>query len=376
MAHANFEEQDYLGRDVYECEPIQNIKCVVDRHYVVNSLIGQGTYSLVCGGIDKRNGQKLAIKKIKKSIFRDAINSKRILREINILSQVKHEAVIEMLDLIPPKSKDNFDECYIVFKRMKTDLRHLIHSQTQLFSSHITYIGYQMFRALLYLHSVGVVHRDLTPANILIAETGCEIQICDFGLSRKMLNEQESGSMTRHVVTRWYRAPEIMCWDEYHEPVDIWAAACILTELFTRQPLFPGEHFIHQLTLIFEKLGSPCDEDCSKATDATIKSFLSRLKPSQTCDWAQFLEGTVAAPEAIDLISRILIFNPDQRMTCTDILAHPFFEEWHDPTDEPVGEKLITDAFEDTEDIEEIKEYLWQYIVDITRKNFESETDE
>jgi len=319
----------------------------------------------VFGGVDKRTGQKVAIKKIKAAIFEDEINTKRILREVYILRQVKHEAVIEMLDIVPPRTRAEFSECYIIFNRMRTDLQRLIHSSTKLLPSHITYLGYQIFRALKYLHSVEIVHRDLTPSNILVSQ-GCEIKICDFGLSRKI---QKATPMTKHVVTRWYRAPEIMCWDEYNKPVDIWAAACIIAELYIRKPLFPGEHFVHQLNLIFDTIGTPSDADRAQITADTILFFLQRLPSKTPKKWTDILEGTLADANACDLLKQILVFNPQERPKVNSILAHPYFSQWHDPNDEPEGKTVVTMGFEDTEDMEEIKDLLWQEIVNLQKTN-------
>jgi len=364
-AAPDFLDQDYLGREVHKQE-CQGFELCLDKHYDVTDIIGKGAYSIVFGGVDTRTGQKVAIKKIKQSIFDDEINTKRILREITILRQVKHEEVIEMLDIVPPRRRETFSEYYIVFGRMRTDLQRLIHSSTKLQPAHITYLGYQIFRALKYLHSVDVVHRDLTPSNILVSQQ-CQIKICDFGLSRKT---KQNTPMTKHVVTRWYRAPEIMCWDEYNKPVDLWAAACILTELYLRKPLFPGEHFVHQLNLIFDFIGTPCEEDSKQITEDSILSFIQRLPKKKPVTWDKVLEDTDADDQVCDLISKVLIFNPQQRLQINEILGHPYFSHWHDSNDEPVGEKVISVDFEDTEDIEEIKDLLWNEAVKITRKKF------
>lgn len=362
-AGPSFLDQEYLGREVHE-QQCHGMELCLDKHYEITDVIGKGAYSIVFGGVDKRTGQKVAIKKIKASIFDDEINTKRILREITILRQVKHEEVIQMLDIVPPRTRADFNEYYIVFGRMRTDLQRLIHSSTKLQPQHITYLGYQIFRALKYLHSVDVVHRDLTPSNILVSQQ-CQIKICDFGLSRKT---QKNTPMTKHVVTRWYRAPEIMCWDEYNKPVDLWAAACILTELYIRRPLFPGEHFVHQLNLIFDYIGTPSEEDSKSITEESILSFIQRLPMKKPVKWEELLKDTPADSDACDLISKVLLFNPQHRLKVTDILKHPYFAHWHDPNDEPVGEKVISVDFEDTEDIEEIKDLLWQEAVEMTRK--------
>merc|ERR1712224_655599 len=175
--------------------------------------------------------------------------------------------------------------------------------------------------------------------------------------------------MTRHVVTRWYRAPEIMCWDEYNKPVDTWAAACILAELFLRRPIFPGDHFVHQLNLIFDVIGTSSKEDRAFITEDTILLFLQRLPQKVPRKWENILKDTQADAAACDLLSKILIFNPKKRLPVDEILAHSFFSHWHDPADEPVGDKVISMECEDTEDIETIKDMLWEEAVVMTRKN-------
>jgi len=360
----SFADQPYLGRDV-DTQHVVGSNVCIDKHYEVTDIIGRGAYSTVFGGIDLRTGHKVAIKKIKESIFCDEINTKRILREINILRQIRHESVIEMIDLVPPENRENFTECYIVLKRMTMDLRRVIHSKTKLLHSHVVYLGYQIFRTLKYLHSIGVVHRDLTPANILVGK-GCDIKICDFGLSRKI-----SRGMTMHVVTRWYRAPEIMCWDNYDTPVDIWAAACIVAELYRRKPLFPGKQVVHQLNMIFELLGRPSEDEQKKVGESDVLFVL--LADRQKKPLEEYFVNADVSEEGMDLLKKLLVFDPDKRLAASEVLAHPFFCEWHDPNDEPIGDRLIETNFEDIEDIEQIKDLLWQEFIEMQKKIYKQE---
>ena len=172
------------------------------------------------------------------------------------------------------------------------------------------WICHQMLSALLYLHSAHVLHRDLKPANVLLSGA-CDVKICDFGLSR-VVNEEDwkaqerrltnvglqrssssashlgscpkvSRQMTSHVVTRWYRAPELILLQPYTTAIDVWSFACIFAELLlmlpeaTRSPadrnaLFPGQSCfplspdnddlnsppsLDQLNVIFQVLGTP-----------------------------------------------------------------------------------------------------------------------
>ena len=113
------------------------------------------------------------------------------------------------------------------------------------------YFLYQLLRGLKYVHSANVLHRDLKPSNLLL-NANCDLKIGDFGLAR---TTSETDFMTEYVVTRWYRAPELLlnC-SEYTAAIDIWSVGCILGEIMTRQPLFPGKDYVHQLRLITEVL--------------------------------------------------------------------------------------------------------------------------
>lgn len=113
----------------------------------------------------------------------------------------------------------------------------------------LQYFLYQLLRGLKYVHSANVLHRDLKPSNLLL-DANCDLKIADFGLAR---TTSETDFMTEYVVTRWYRAPELLlnC-SEYTAAIDIWSVGCILAEIMTRQPLFPGRDYVHQLRLITE----------------------------------------------------------------------------------------------------------------------------
>lgn len=115
----------------------------------------------------------------------------------------------------------------------------------------LQYILYQLLRGLKYVHSANVLHRDLKPSNLLL-NSNCDLKIGDFGLAR---TTSETDFMTEYVVTRWYRAPELLlnC-SEYTAAIDVWSVGCILGEIMTREPLFPGKDYVHQLRLITEVL--------------------------------------------------------------------------------------------------------------------------
>src|ERR1700712_405325 len=124
---------------------------------------------------------------------------------------------------------------------METDMHRVIRTQN-LSDDHCQYFIYQTLRALKAMHSANVLHRDLKPSNLLL-NANCDLKVCDFGLARSAASQEDnSGFMTEYVATRWYRAPEIMLtFKEYTKAIDVWSVGCILAEMLSGKPLFPGK---------------------------------------------------------------------------------------------------------------------------------------
>ena len=175
---------------------------------------------------------------------------------------LRHPNIIKMRSILPPSNSQDFNEIYIIFELMETDLANIIKSKQTLLDAHIQLFMHQILKALEYLHISDVVHRDLKPRNILV-NSNCLVKLADFGLSRVVTftDERKNSPMTEYVTSRWYRAPEILVgWHEYSVSVDIWAAGVILAELITRQPTFPGHDALSQMDLIVSRLGRPPQE--------------------------------------------------------------------------------------------------------------------
>ncbi len=243
---------------------------------------------------------------------------------------------------------------------METDLHRIVHSRQPLTIDHVQYFIYQILRGLKFIHSANVLHRDLKPSNLLL-NSNCDLKICDFGLARGVEDEQ-SGIMTEYVVTRWYRAPEIMlvC-QEYTKAIDVWSVGCIFAELLARAPLFPGEDYIAQLRLICDKLGRPDDSDLDFVTSERARRFITSLpqkppQPLKEC-FPNFAEET----DALDLLQKMLEFHPDRRITIEKALQHPFLLSLHNPEDEPVSNVTFSFEFEN-EDLsrEQVKDLIWK----------------
>ncbi|MFQ6619920.1 hypothetical protein Gotur_001118, partial [Gossypium turneri] len=212
--------------------------------------------------LNSETREEVAIKKIGNA-FDNRIDAKRTLREIKLLCHMDHENVIAIKDIIRPPQRESFNDVYIVYELMDTDLRQIIRSDQQLTDDHcrvartivdhavllLRYFVYQILRGLKYAHSANVLHRDLKPINLLLNANG-NLKIVAFGLAS---TTSETDFMTECIGTCWYLAPELLqnC-SEYTAAVDIWSVGCILGEMMTRQPLFPGRDHVHQLRLITE----------------------------------------------------------------------------------------------------------------------------
>jgi len=260
----------------------------------------------------------VAIKKVSE-ISRSTGTLKQILREVRLMRKMDdHPLTVSLLDLYQRESKD---EIYLVMELMTTDLHQVIQSDQALTGLHIQHFTYQILKGIEFIHSCGVLHRDLKPGNILV-NTSCDLKIADFGLSR---TSADSG-MTELVVTRWYRAPELILNPNggYGKSVDLWSIGCIFAELLGRKPLFPGKQFVHQLELIFEVLGTPQPEDVAYVTNPNALDFLRDLKPKDPVPFSKIFPHV--SVEALDFVERLLQFREADRMTTEDCLAHPFME--------------------------------------------------
>ncbi|XP_027088344.2 mitogen-activated protein kinase homolog NTF6-like isoform X1 [Coffea eugenioides] len=320
--------------------------------------VGRGAYGIVCCATNSETKEEVAIKKIGNA-FDNRIDAKRTLREIKLLTHMDHENIIKIKDIIRPPEKEKFNEVYIVYELMDTDLHQIICSPQALTEDHCQYFLYQLLRGLKYIHSANVLHRDLKPSNLLL-NANCDLKICDFGLAR---TTTETDYMTEYVVTRWYRAPELLlnC-SEYTTAIDIWSVGCILLEIFKREPIFPGRDYAQQLGLIVELLGSPDDEDLGFLRSENARKYVKKLPIFPKKPFSHKFPDV--SPVAIDLAERMLVFDPSKRITGTPpvegALNHPFLSSLHEINEEPTCPSPFIFDFEQTSlSEEEISELIW-----------------
>ncbi|KAF9124641.1 Mitogen-activated protein kinase [Linnemannia schmuckeri] len=342
--------------------PVLNQQFIVDTKYQFIREIGQGAYGVVCAAKNTQTGEDVAIKKVTK-VFEKAILAKRALREVKLLRHFAgHENITSILDMDIINVMD-FNEIYLVQELMEADLHQIIRSEQPLTDAHFQYFVYQICRGLKYIHSANVLHRDLKPGNLLV-NADCELKICDFGLARGFSDDAESnvGFMTEYVATRWYRAPEIMLsFQSYTKAIDMWSVGCIFAEMLGGKPLFKGRDYVDQLNQILQILGTPDEATLRRVGSERAQAYIRSLPRMPTIHFQQLYPR--ASPLAIDLLEKLLNFDPAARITVEQALAHPYLAAYHEEDDEPVHEKAFDFQFEVTDRIDEMKRLIAQEVM-------------
>ena len=349
--------------------------------YILIGALGHGSTGVVYEGFDKKTNKKVAIKHLK-DIFRSVEHASRLLREVKLLRFLQgHPNIIGLEDFIllfESADADTFNEMVLIFECADTSLQQVIYSPQVLGPDHIQYFIYQMLCGLNFMNSAHLLHRDIKPGNLLVNAAQCELKIADFGLARsvaipeafvkKTMEDQPAKkykkpvrrtkkskedsiprpaplvrALTQHVVTRWYRAPEQCLHLPYDERADLWAVGCILGELINRKPLFPGvESFpvsakaetqkdkYDQLNKIFDVIGTPSEEDLAAIENPKIRDYVASFKKRPHQHFRNVFP--TASPMAIDLLKKILVFNPAKRISVLEALNHPFLESYRNET--------------------------------------------
>ncbi|KAH6755221.1 MAP kinase 7 [Perilla frutescens var. hirtella] len=308
----------------------------IDTKYVPIKPVGRGAYGVVCSSINRETNERVAIKKIN-NVFGNRVDALRTLRELMLLRCIKHENVIALKDVMMPTNWRGFKDVYLVYELMDTDLHQIIKSSQPLSNDHCKYFVFQLLRGLKYLHSANILHRDLKPGNLLV-NADCQLKICDFGLAR---TSRDNGQfMTEYVVTRWYRAPELLlsC-DNYGTSIDIWSVGCILAEILGRKPIFPGTDSLSQLRLIISVLGSQAEADLKFIDNAKARKYVKSIEFPGRVHFSSLYPH--ADPLAIDLLERMLVFDPSKRITVAEALCHPYIASLYDPSCNPPAQYRI-----------------------------------
>jgi len=311
--------------------------------------IGRGQYGIVWLAERKSDNKKVAIKRIYRA-FRDLVDSKRSFREVMILLNLRgHKNIVTLLDVVHSK---NDQDLYLVLHYMDSDLYTLFRNSSIL-PIHKQWIIYQILKGLKYIHSAGIIHRDIKPMNILI-NNKCNIRICDFGSARLInlvdtINPPDTQRpLTDYVGCRWYRAPELLlCCENYRFSVDVWAAGCILGEMLSTKPIFQSSSTLHLLYLIVAFTGKPSNTEILSMRSPHAVTMLESF--TRTPPISMMKRFPFATEESLDMIRLCLQFNPMKRLTAEEALAHPYLGNFANPDDEPSKTEPITLPLDDYE---------------------------
>jgi len=304
-------------------------------------VIGNGSFGVVYQATVIETGETVAIKKV--------LQDRRFKnRELQIMNMLDHPDVVTLKHCFYSKGEKPDD----VFLNLVMEyIPETIHRTLRTYSKarklvpimYTKVYMYQVARSLAYIHSLGICHRDIKPQNLLLNTRTHDVKLCDFG-SAKVLMKGEPN--VAYICSRYYRAPELVFEaTEYSTAIDIWSMGCVMAELLLGKPLFPGDSGVDQLIEIIKILGTPTKEQIQAMNPNHTSFKFPQIKPHP---WAKVFKNK-APPDAIDLVSKFLHYEPHLRLHPFESLAHPFFDELRDVNARLPNAKALPNLFNFTD---------------------------
>ena len=337
------------------------------RKYDIGPKLGKGAYGIVWKATVRKTRQTVALKKIFDA-FQNADDSQRIFREIMFLQELgDHPNIVLLTNVLKP---DDGKDIYLEFEYMQSDLHAVIRADI-LLPIHKQYIMHQLLKALLYMHSGDVVHRDIRPANLLLNSESL-LKLAGFGLAHSVSapDNVAKPALSDYVATRCYYAPEILLGStKFTKGVDMWSVGCTLGELLGGKPMFPGTSTMNQLDLIIEITGLPSSEDLEAINSPFASTTLESLSPTtHKRDLSDMYPHATA--DALDLLRRCLCFNPEKRITAAEALEHKFLSDFNQSEGNPVCKAPVKISIDENikYSIADSRKQLFQQILEKQRQ--------
>jgi len=291
----------------------------INSDFRVISKLGEGSFAEVFKVKNPKTQQVYAIKRLKKRY--------RSIEEVNKLPEIlylralqNHPNIIKLHDVMFDTSNGYVA---LVFELMEMNLYELVRDNQKPYDEKTSLLlVYQLLKAIQFMHSKNLFHRDIKPENCMVNKKTLEMKLCDFGSTRQATF---NGPYTEYVSTRWYRAPEcILTSGSYGSEVDLWAVGCMLYELVTSRPLFPGKHEIDQISRIHNIIGTPSRDILAQFQKNPNTQISMAFPPRHAQDFHSLLPN--ATDNLVDLLQNLLVYNPTERLSADEAINHPVFD--------------------------------------------------